>query len=226
MSLTPVSPTRRWIPSFAALAIAAAPAAADTRSLRDAASARIASRIMAGAALRIDVGLEVSMLGGATADGADTAIGADVVIAVFAPPPAPSRTSMSTSTRLRDRLRDRVLDRVLGPPPPRAWPALARPRLEIHAGGVFDLAGHRQQLHVSAGSGLGPLGIGVAGELEWNDAGAAWAIGPELRIRHRFGPRARSPSIGVVARGELFVDDRATHADRFTLGVYGMFDAF
>jgi hypothetical protein len=79
---------------------------------------------------------------------------------------------------------------------------------------------------MSAGSGFGGVAIAASSALEWNDHGRAWAVGPELRLRHRYGPREKSPSVGVLARYDVFVHDRHVHDDRLSIGVFGMFDVF
>lgn len=194
------------------------PARAD---VEDAITERLADHIVDRVELHADVGVEGALLATGTADGAGAAAGVDLVVAWFDDQHRARRP-------IRKRLRDGLLELALGqkPPPPPPWPALARPRIEVHVGGVFDVDGDRRQLRLSAGSRLGGLGIGAASALEWNDAGHAWAIGPELRLRHRYGPRERSPSIGVVARYDVFVQDRVEHDDRLSVGVFGMFDVF
>ena len=194
------------------------PARAD---VEDAITERLADHIVDRVGLHADIGVEGLLVATGTPDGVGAAAGVDLVVAWF---DDQRRVRRPIRKRLRDGLLDLALGRTAPPPPP--WPALARPRIEIHVGGMFDVDGDRRQLRLSAGSRLGGLGIGAAGALEWNDAGHAWAIGPELRLRHRYGPRDRSPSIGVVARYDVFVHDRAEHADRVSLGVFGMFDVF
>jgi hypothetical protein len=203
------------------LAVAAFPRPAGA-DVEEAITERLADRIVDRVGLHADLGVEGSLLATGSERGVGAAVGVDLVFAVF------DDQRRQPRRRLRDRMRDEVLELALGrePPPPPPWPALSRPRVEVHVGGVFDLDGDRRQLRMSAGTRLGVLGIAATGAVEWNDDGHAWAIGPELRLRHRYGPRERSPSIGVVARYDVFVQDRMTHDDRFSLGVFGMFDVF
>jgi hypothetical protein len=195
----------------------------------DALSERIADGVVDKVGLHVDVGVEAAMLATGGEHGVGGAVGVDLVVAMF------DDHRRAPKPRLRDRLFDHALarlDRKLGgggrepEPPPVMWPALSRTRLEAHVGGVFDVEGGRRQLHLSAGTGIGGVAIGAAGALEWNDRGRAWAVGPELRLRHRYGPRERSPSVGVVVRYDIFVQDRTTHDDTLSLGVFGMLDVF
>lgn len=205
----------------ALIAVAALPRPARA-GVGDAITERLTDRIVDQVGLHVDIGVEGSLFATGNQHGIGAAVGIDAVVAVF------DDQRRQPRRRLHHRLRDEVLEATLGrePPRPPPWPALARPRLEVHVGGLFDVDGDRRQFRFSAGSRLGVVGIAAAGAVEWNDHGRAWAIGPELRLRHRYGPRERSPSISVVVRYDAFVQDRASHDDRLSLGVAGMFDVF
>jgi hypothetical protein len=184
---------------------------------------RVGKEIGHGISLATDLGLEGGVWAAATQHHIDAVSGGDVVIAVFQDP------ILDVQDQVKEQVKEQVKDRVLGKEPEKfklryAWPFLSRPIFELHVGGLFALDGDFQQLHLSLGTGLGWLGVGAGGEVEWNDAGAAFAVGLELRVRHRFGPREKSPSVGVVLRADVFAHDRDTHADRLSLGVVGMFD--
>lgn len=207
--------------TIAVAAVAALPRPARA-GVGDAITERLTDQLVDRVGLHADIGVEGSVLATGNQRGIGAALGIDVVVAVF------DDQRLQPRRQLRHRLRDELLETALGrePPRPPPWPALARPRIELHVGGLFDVDGDRRQLRLSAGSRLGVVGVAATGAVEWNDHGRAWAIGPELRLRHRYGPRQRSPSISVFARYDVFVHDRTSHDDRLSLGVAGMFDVF
>jgi hypothetical protein len=197
-----------------------APAAADagTLSRLSRLDLDLTDQVAKGIGETVDFGVEGAMLGSVAEGGADAAVQVDLVLGVYADRQVARRRHPTS-------LRKKLLARALGlQAAPARWPMLARPRFELHVGGVFGLDGERTQLHLATGSGIGPVGVAVAASREWNDAGGAWAMGPELRIRHRFGPGRRTPSVGVVLRGDIFLEERDTHPDRVSLGVFGTFD--
>jgi hypothetical protein len=200
---------------LAAVGIACAPALARAGTLDRLDKLDLTDQVVDGIGKSVDFGVEASVLGTAARDDVDAAVEVDLALAVFS-----DRKAIG-----KPRLSRRILAHALGlTTPPARPPMLSRPRFEAHVGGVFDLGGDRRQLHLSTGSGVGPVGIAIAASREYTDAGGAWAMGPELRVRHRFGPGRRTPSVGVVLRGDFFLEDRAAHPDRVSLGVFGMFD--
>src|SRR5262245_14751966 len=168
--------------------VALLPAGICHAGLSDIVGDKVAESVVDRMGLHVDIGVEGAMLATGTEHGAGAAAELDLVIAMFD----------DQRMAKKPRVRDRVLAQALGRPRPPSgpWPALARPRLEAHVGGVLDVVdGDRKQLHVSAGSNIDGVGLAASSALEWNDRGRAWAIGPELRLRHRYGPRERSPSV-------------------------------
>jgi hypothetical protein len=201
---------------LAATICLALPATAGAGTLSRLADFDLHEQVARGIGETVDAGVEGALLASAGRDGADAAAEIDLVIGIYGDRRAATR---------RPSLKQRIVARALGlQAPPAKWPMLSRPRFEAHVGGVFDLGGDRRQLHLAAGSGLGPVGLAVSATREWSDAGAAWAMGPELRIRHRFGPGRRTPSVGLLVRGDVFLEDRAAHPDRVSVGVFGAFD--
>jgi hypothetical protein len=167
--------------------------------------------------LYVDLGLEATAVADADRAHLGSSIEVDAALGVFRDPVTYTRVPLHT----------RIADHVLGmsrPQAPQPWPELAHAALEVRIGILFDLAGGRQQLRMAVGTGLGPIGIALAGLQEFRDGDDAAFLGPELRVRHRFGPRARSPSVGMLVRADLFLNHREMHPDRLSIGVFGMFD--
>lgn len=157
----------------------------------------------------VDFGPEVSIVTSIADGGTASAIAFDAVIAAYA----------DDVVELERTIGDRLLGRRVA----RRWPFLSHQVLAFHVGLVLDLEGGRRQLHTAAGSGLGPVGLALAMEYEDIDGvPKGFAFGPELRLRHRFGPAAHAWSVGALARGELFVNQRDAHPDRVTLGAFVM----
>jgi hypothetical protein len=175
----------------------------------------IAGDILRDVPYSIDVGLEFVALGDIGRAGPGGSVEVDAALCVFRDPIERPRLV----ARIVDDLHGRahVADR---------WPMFARPVLEVHLGVLGSLTDDREQSRMSFGTGLGPLGVAVAGLVERRDGNNASFVGPELRLRHRFGPAERSPSVGLVARADFFVSERDRHDDRFLIGAYGMFDLF
>ena len=157
-----------------------------------------------------DLGPELTVLGSFADGGSATAIGVDAVMSFYVDDAVEIEQS--------------ITDRLLGRPPRSRLPWLSHPAVQFHIGAVFDVEGGRRQLHVAAGSGVSWLGIALAMVSEdIDDVPNGFAFGPELRLRHRFGQPARHAwSAGVLARGELFVNQRDAHPDRVTVGAFVM----
>lgn len=175
----------------------------------------IAREVRASVSHHVDLGLEASLMGAGTTSGElDGVVGLDLVLGVYREHRYPKAMSVV----------DRVIDHQLHRDAAAAWPTLARPQLELHLGGTLDLDADRAQGRLGIGTGLGPLGVGVAGTLDRFAGSTSFAVSPELRLRHRRGPAEHSPSFGGFVRADVFVDREV--ADRVTVGLYGMFDVF
>jgi hypothetical protein len=189
-----------------------------TASAESSAGKWLGDAVIRRASYYADVGLEGTLLASAGGDAAFAAVGIDLALGFYS-------DGLGEPEPTRRHLRERIIDHLLDRPRPRPmWPMLARPRLELHMGAALGLDGEHHQARLAIGSGVGPIGIGIAGAREWNEINPAWALGPELRLRHRFGPQRRSPSVGLVVRADVFVDHRDTHSDRISVGMFGMFD--
>ncbi|MCX5747623.1 MAG: hypothetical protein NT062_34590 [Proteobacteria bacterium] len=174
----------------------------------------------------VDAGIELSLVGAATREAFEPGVGLDVVLGVFGEPRDPHHPRIRD--RLRDRIADRIADRIVGghaidTPRRQGWPILARPRLELHLGGQLGVDGDRQQARLGIGTGLGPIGVGLGATLDHTDH-LAFALSPEVRLRHRVGPQPRSPSFGGFVRADVFVD--RGEADRISFGIFGLFDLY
>ena len=219
----PVPPPvlRRLAAPLLAALVAAFPAtgrAGPMTGAGEAAAPAMGDDIASALSRAVDAGIEASVLGSAARDSRDLAIGADLAFAVFNDPLRAWDEPIGDGE-------GRTFRRLRGHRDPR-WPFVAHPIFELHLGGLVATNRERGQIRASIGSGAGVVGLGLCGAVEFSDAGRALAVGPELRLRHRFGPGERSQSIGLVLRADLFVHHRAEHADRLTFGVVGLFDAF
>src|SRR5688572_11126855 len=125
------------------------PAGADAGTLSRLADFDLHEHVVRGIGETVDVGIEGTVLATADRGGPDTAVELDLVLGVFGDRRAATQ---------RPGLKKRLLARALGlQAPPARWPMLSRPKFEAHVGGVFDLGGDRRQLHLAAGSGIGPV---------------------------------------------------------------------
>ncbi len=161
-----------------------------------------------------DLGPEVTLLESVTEDASATAIGVDFVFAIYLDQAVTIQRSLDSVQGVKDRL--------LGKPIGRSWPFLSHQAIAVHVGGVFDLEGGRAQGHLAVGSGVGAIGIALAATYEVIEGPDALGLGPELRLRHRFGPTAHAASVGVLLRAEVYAYEREAHPDRLTLGLFGM----
>jgi hypothetical protein len=109
----------------------------------------------------------------------------------------------------------------------RGAPFFARVRCEVQLGFLHRFDDGGSQARLGAALGLGPVALGAAAFVDSDASGmdSSWGLGPELRVRHRFGPPFRmSPSIGAFARADVFAMHRDTHPDRASVGLFAMVD--
>lgn len=107
--------------------------------------------------------------------------------------------------------------------PSKSW--FARSGIEMYSSVVFPVAWDWWQVRAGVATGFGPVGVGLVWVTDVIESGSAFALGAEVRVRHRFG-EGRRPSWGMFARADVAAEERELHEDRVSVGMFGAFDFF